>query len=76
MSNLNQFDNLISEELNSEEQATISGGLTLNFDEFVEIEANDELFNESNGNNLTGINVKLNVTENNYYYPQPYYRYF
>ncbi|KST64516.1 hypothetical protein [Mastigocoleus testarum] len=68
MSNLNQFDNLISEELNSEKQATISGGLSFNFDEFVE--ANDEFFNKSNGQDFTGIKIELNVTENNYYYPQ------
>ncbi|MDJ0694991.1 MAG: hypothetical protein QNJ49_01335 [Mastigocoleus sp. MO_167.B18] len=74
MSNLNQFDNLISEELNSEEQATISGGLSFNFDELVE--TNDEVFYKSNGKDFTGIKVKLNVTENNYYYPYRGYRYF
>ena len=74
MSNLNQFDNLIYEELNSEEQATISGGLSVNFDEFVEI--NDELLNESNGKNFTGVNIKFEANENNYYYPNRFYPYF
>lgn len=60
MSNLNKFDNLIAEELNSEEQATISGGAVIN----LEFNTTDEVFYKSQGQNSIEFVFNLNVNEN------------